>query len=431
MVSRLDSSPSGAGMDRPITRQPAWRRYGIYVISGLLLVGISLWELVGSDRGTYRVQEDKLTVGTVTRASFEDFISVRGLVAPFTTRYVTAEQGGTVRQVLVEDGAMVKAGQPLVVLSNIALQLQVASQEASAASQINALEDTKLQLEDARFKYEHDLLDIEHQISKLKGDLTRDKILLDGNAIAPAVFKQEEEEYAYEVALREATLATRDTQRTLRAKQLQELAETLARLNGTVASAEASLDALTIRSGTDGQLTALDAEVGQSKVQGAVLGQVNSLDRFKITAQVDEFYLNRVALGQVARFAIDGHNYNATIAKVYPQIATGTFKVDLQFADSIPVAMHTGQAVDLRLELGGATQALTLTNGPYYQDTGGRWVFVIAPNGQYAVRRNVRLGRRNPEFVEILEGLQAGERVIISSYEAYQKIDRVVIEKSR
>ncbi len=420
--------PSG-GMDRPLTQRPPWRRYGIYTIVGILVLGVAVLLLSGLGSHAYRVPLDRLTFGTVTRAPFEDFVAVRATAAPFATSYLTADQGGTVKEVLAEDGAAVKVGQPLILLANAPLQLQVISREADTASQINALENTKLQIEELRFKYQHDLLDIEHQISKLKGDLTRDKILLNGNAIAPATYAQEEEEYAYELKLREATIASRDAEQKVHANQINQLRETLQRLNNSIDTAKASLDALTIRAPTDGQLTALNAEVGQSKAQGAVLGQVDSLDHFKLTAQVDEFYLGRVALGQAALFTIEGHALKANISKIYPQIASGTFKVDFHFVGLTPEGIHTGQAIDIKLELGGAASALMLPNGPFYQETGGHWAFVVAPDGKHATRRNLRLGRRNPEYVEVLEGLSPGERVIVSGYEAFQKVDRIEFEK--
>jgi HlyD family secretion protein len=398
------------------------------VLAAAVVVVIALWALGTVGERVARVAADRLTIGSVKRALFNDFIPVRATAAPFATHYLTAEQGGSVEQVLVEDGAQVKVGEPLIVLANAALQLQVASREADAASQINTLENTRLQLEDARFRYEHDLLDIEHEISRLKSDLARDKILLDGNALAPAVYKQEEEEYAYELQLRAATIASRDVQQAVRARELSQLRETLERLNRSIATARASLDGLTIRAPMDGQLTALDAEVGQPKAQGAVLGQIDSLDRFKITAQVDEFYLGRVVLGQVADFNIDERRYSARVAKIYPQIANGTFKVDLELGERQPQGMHTGQAIDIRLQLGGPSNALVLPNGPFYQDTGGHWVFVISADGRHATRRAVSLGRRNPDNVEILQGLQPGERVIVSSYAAFQKVEQLDIE---
>src|SRR3984893_7949399 len=417
------------GMDTPLSRPPTWRRYAPYGIAALWVLVGGLWLRAHTSGHADRVPIDKLTLGEVTKGPFEDYIAVRSTAAPFTTRYLTADQGGSVKQVLVEDGAEVKAGQPLIVLTNATLQLQVATREADTAGQINALENTKIQLEETRFKYEHDLLDIEHHISKLTGDLARDKILLDGNGIAPAIYQQEQEEYAYEIRLRDATSASGAAEKAVRASQLRQLQDTLVRLKASSATAAASLDALTIRAPTDGQLTALTAEVGQSKPQGAVLGQVDSLDRFKLTALVDEFYLGRIVLGQSAIFSSDGRDYKAAVAKIYPQVANGTFRIDLHLENPAPQGIHTGQAFDIKLELGRAATALMLPNGPFYQETGGNWIFVVAPDGRYATRRTVRLGRRNPEHVEVVDGLAAGEKVIVSGYEAFQKIDRVEFEK--
>jgi HlyD family secretion protein len=415
-------------MDRPLNRPPPWRRHAPSAVIGILILGLGAWLLAGTGGHVYRAPLDKLTFGTVTQGPFEDYIAVRAAAAPFTTQYLTADQGGEVKQVLAEDGAPVKAGQPLIILANATLQLQVASREADTAGEINALENTKLQLEETRFKYQHALLDIEHQTAKLAGDLARDKILLDGNAIAPATYRQEQEEYAYELKLKDATVASRDNEQKVRERQLVQLQETLSRLNASIATARAGLDALTIRAPTDGQLTALNAEVGQSKAQGAVLAQVDSLDRFKLTAQVDEFYLGRVVVGQAALFAQDGRDYRARVAKVYPQVANGTFKVDLHFEDPAPPGIHTGQAIDIKLEWGGAAAAKMLPNGPFYQGRGGNWVFAVAPDGRYATRRIVRLGRSNPQYVEVVDGLKPGEKVIISGYEAFQRIDRIEFE---
>ena len=351
---------------------------------------------------------------------------MRATVAPLTTFYLTTEQGGGMQQVLAEDGAIVKAGQPLIVLSNTALRLQVASREADISSQINTIESTKLQLEDTRFKYQSQLLDIEHQLAVLRSDLARDKILLDGNAIAPMLYAQEQEQYRYELKLRDATNVSRNAEQQLRTSQLAQLGKTLAWLKDNIDTARASLDALTIRAPTAGQLTALDAKVGQSKVAGAVLGQVDSRDRFKLTAEVDEFYLGRIALGQKALFSVGDGNFLATVVKIYPQVSDGTFKVDLHFEGAAPQGITVGQAIDTKLELGGAATALMLPNGPFYQDTGGQWAFVLTSDGKLATRRRIELGRRNPDHVEVLAGLEPGERVIVSSYQGFERVERVV-----
>ena len=240
----------------------------------------------------------------------------------------------------------------------------------------------------------------------------------------PAPTSRSRRTISYNLKLRDATIASRDAEQRVRATQLTGQAA-----GSQTDIANAGVDALTVRAPMDGQLTALDAEVGQSKAQGAVLGQVNSADRFKLTAQVDEFYLGHMSVGQESLFTVDGQGFKATIAKVYPQVINGTFKVDLHFDGSAPPDIHVGQAIDLKLELGGASQAVLVANGPFYQDTGGNWAFVVAPDGSYAERRNIRLGRRNPDYVEVVDGLKPGERIIVSGYEAFQKMDRVEFEK--
>jgi HlyD family secretion protein len=425
-----DSKRSGAAMDTALVRPPAWRRYGPYVAAGVLVLSAMAWLLHGAGISTYRVSVDQLTIGTVRRGKFEDYIAVRATVAPLTTYYLTTEQGGVVQRVLAQDGATVKAGQPLIVLSNTTLRLQVASRDASTANQINAIENTRLQLEDARFRYQQRLLDIEHQIAVIKGKLARDTILLHGQAIAPTLYAQEQEQYRYEQKLRAATIASSNAEERVRHTEIGELRRTLVSLKNDLAIAKASLAALTIRAPIGGQLTALNARVGESKSPGAVLGQVDSLDRFKLTAQVDEFYLGRIALGQVARFAVGNHNYRAAIVKIHPKVTNGTFKVDLHFKGAVPAGITVGQAIDTRLELGGASSSVLLPNGPFFQDTGGTWAFVLAPDGKYATRRNIELGQRNPDYVEVLHGLSPGEKVIISSYQGFRTVQRVQLTPS-
>jgi len=399
-------------MDMPLARSRPWRRYLPYALLGMLLLGVASWLLLQRSKGhVYRLPLNRVTIATVTAGPFDDYVAVRGTVAPLIIDYLTTDQGGTVKQVLVEDGATVKRGQKLIILSNPALQLQVAAQQIT--------------FEQTRFKYQHDLLDIEHQISQLKSNLARDKILLDGNAIAPSTYQQEQEDYQYSLKLRDATIASRDAEQRVRATQLiGQAADAQADI------ANAGVDALIVRAPMDGQLTALDAEVGQSKTQGAVLGQVNSADRFKLTALVDEFYLGHMSVGQESLFTIDSRGFRAKVAKVYPQVINGTFKVDLHFEGDAPPDIHVGQAIDLKLELGGASQAVLVANGPFYQDTGGNWAFVVSPDGTYAERRNIRLGRRNPDYVEVVDGLKPGERLIVSGYEGFQKTDRVEFEKA-
>lgn len=403
-------------MDRPIPPRPRWRRYAPWVGAGIVLIGGVVWAVTRKQDRSYRVLANELTFSTAARRPFDDFIALRGTVAPLVTDYLTTDQGGTVRQVLVEDGAMVKSGQPLVVLSNPALQLQVAAQQ--------------LTFEQTRFAYERQLLDIEHETNTLQARLARDKILLDGNAIAPSTYQEEEEEYKYHLKMREALIASRRVEQKVRSAQL--IGESSADgSRGRSDIANAGIEALTIRAPMDGQLTALDAHVGESKAHGAVLGQVNSADRFKLTAAIDEYYLGRVVVGQAAVIASNGRTYPARVAKIYPQVANGAFKTDFYLDNEVPPSMQVGQSTELRVELGGGTvDAIVVANGPFYQATGGNWVFVVDAEGREASKRAVKLGRKNPQYVEILDGVKPGERVIVSSYSAYGNIDRIKLEGS-
>jgi HlyD family secretion protein len=422
--SNLDAT---SGMDRVLPEKSRLKRYWPYGLAGLAVIVAAAWLMVASGR-VYRVPMDQVTIGTVTNGAFEDFAAVRGTVAPFITNHLTTDQGGTVKQVLVEDGTLVKAGQPLIVLGNPTLQLEVAAREADTARQMSEVQNTELQLEQTRLTYQKDMLDIEYQVETLTSDLERDKRLFEAKALAFATYDKDKSRLAYQLKVRAAAQASHTVMERVRAEQIAQLKKTLALLNTNLDAAQKSIDALTIRAPMDGQLTALDAEIGQSKPQGAVLGQVDSLDRFRLIAQVDEFYLGRVHTGQQALPTINGRDYKAVVSKVYPQVSNGTFKVDLTFAGAAPAGIHNGQAVDLKLQLGGTSKAMLLPNGPFYQDSGGAWVFVLKSGSNTAVRRNVRLGRRNPEYVEVLEGLEPGDRVIVSSYAAYQNIDRVKIE---
>jgi HlyD family secretion protein len=421
-----DDDPTVPAMDRVIAKAPSWRRYWPYGAAAAVALLAGTWLMIAGGGRVYRVPMDQVSVGTVASGAFEDFAAVRGTVAPFITNYLTTDQGGTVKQILVEDGAIVKKDQPLIVLANPTLQLEVAAREADTARQMSEVENARLQLEQTRLEHQKSLFEIDHDVEALTADIARDQRLFEAKALASATYEKDKSRLAYVRKVQSAIQVSHGKMEGIRREQLAQLKTTLVRLNTNLEAARQSIEALTIRAPMDGQLTALDALAGQSKPQGAVLGQVDSLDRFKLTAQVDEFYLGRVRTGQQAISSINSRDYKATVAKVYTQVSNGTFKVDLAFTGAVPAGVHNGQAVEIKLQLGGTTKALLLPSGPFYQDGGGTWVFLL--DGKTAKRRAVKLGRRNPEFVEVLEGLKPGDRVIVSSYSAYQNIDRVELE---
>jgi HlyD family secretion protein len=398
----------------------------LYLAGGAAAAILVIWIIVAAfQERVYRVAIDQIAVGTVREGPFEDFAAVRGLVVPLAVHYLTSDAGGVVQKVFVEDGTVVAANQPLMQLANTALELQVASREADTAGQISNLQNAELQLDETQFRYKHDLLDLEHQLVSTKATVERDNRLMKAGAIAGAVLESDRDNLIYLQKQRKMTIATRDLEEKLRSGQLLQIKETLERLQKSISAARASLDALTIRAPVAGELTALDAQIGQAKPAGAVFGQIDSQNEFKLTAEVDEYYVGRLTIGRTARFDIEGQSFAAKIIKIYPQVKDGGFKVDLAFAGRGPKAVHGGQTVDLKISLGGKVKALVLPNGPFYQDTGGNWVYVLGPDGSYATRRNVRLGRRNPQNIEVLDGLAPGERVILSSYGDFKEVNRI------
>lgn len=417
---------SGSGMDRRIEKK-RWPRQRLYwaggIVAGLAVLAYLLFGFQGGR--VFRVNAEQVTIATVQRGTFEDFIPVRGKLAPLSTVYLETIEGGRVERKLVEDGAMVKAGQPLIELSNASIQLDVIAREAEIAEQMNNLRTTDLLFEQTRIRYETDLVEIGYEITRLKRDLDRKKALLARGTISQATYDQVADEYQYQINRRRVTLDAQKKEQDLRAAQSTQLNETVKRLESNLTIARRNLDALLVKAPIDGQLTALDAEIGQSKQPGARLGQIDSVDAFKITAEVDEFYVSRVDVGQTASFTLGGEKRTATVSKVYPQVREGRFLVDLKLDGTLPAGMRRGQAIDLRLELGGSSAALIVANGPFYQDTGGNWAFVLTEDGGSAVRRDVRLGRRNPQSIEVLDGLTEGDRIITSAYQSYLEMDRV------
>jgi HlyD family secretion protein len=421
-----------SGMDRVITRQgPDWKKIVMYGGPGALLILVLAYFLFAFEGGrVYRVNQDRITIGQVTAGTFDDFVPVRGRIAPLSTVYLETTEGGRVDRRLVEDGAIVKAGQPLVVLSNTALQLDVISREADVAEQMNNMRNTQLQFEVNRLTYSRDLVEINYNIVRLKRDLDRKRVLVPKGAYSQADLDAVEDQYNYYVRRRDVTLASQRAETQLRTQQMAVLQSTVQQLNASLDFAKRNLDSLTIKAPIDGRLTALDAEVGQSKERGSRLGQVDSLNAYKIAADVDEFYVARVSVGQKAIFTVDGRDYAAVVHKIYPQIRNGAFLVDFHLTGEKPQMLRVGQAVDLKLQLGSATKAIVIPNGPFYQDTGGNWIFVVNDSGSGATKRTVRLGRRNPQSIEVLEGLQPGERVVVSGYASYAQMDRVEFDSS-
>lgn len=404
--------------DRPSPRQIA----AIALALLLTVVGVFAYIRYGLTR-TFSVDLQRVVVSTVALGAFHNYVPIIGNVQPRDTVFLDAVDGGQVVEILIEEGAMVKAGQTLVRLNNATLQFQLINSEAQHSEQLNLLTSTKMSFEQAKLAHSRELIDIQAQIEKFDLQLRRLEPLVRDGAIKRSDLEDARLEMArlekYKTELERATEVDARLQR----QQIAQLDRAVRGLNANLDLARQNLENLSIKAPISGQLTSLDVHLGQSKLPGQRLGQIDQTESFKVVAQVDEHYLARVAPGQFATAQLDAFEQRLQVVKVYPEVRERQFKVDLTFAGAVPKSVRRGQSLQLRLEIGSQSQGLTVANGAFYEDTGGQWAFVVTDGS--ASRRSVKFGRRNPEQIEVLAGLAAGERVITSSYESLKQYDRI------
>ncbi len=422
---------SGAGMDRQISRS----RWSVPVILtgviALALVATAAWLLFEqSGSRSLVVANSRVMIAPVTEGLFEDYIPIRGRVTPRNTVYLDVIEGGRVEQRLVDDGAVVEAGDLLIVLNNAALQLDVTRNEAMVTEQLNNMRSIELQLEQNRLSHKRSLVELDYQIKRLSRSVDRLSNLDSAGVAAKSQLEDAQDELEYYNNRRAVTLESQETDARMQETQLAFLQTASSQLQDNLVLARRSLDALNVRAPVSGKLSGLDVEVGQSIQRGGRLGQIDDPESFKLRVEVDEFYLNRVDIGQAAVVERGRERYELSVAKIYPQVSNGQFELDLLFDSGEPEDIRRGQTLQATLTLGDSAQALLIPNGAFYQDTGGNWLFVLNEEGSEAVRRSVRLGRRNAKYIEVLDGLERGERVIVSPYSSFKEMDRLSFSAS-
>lgn len=420
---------TGSAMDQAIAvrRVPLWMKLAGGAVLALALAVAFWWFAPRSSSQT--VGADRVTISTVTRGTFEDFIPLRARVTPLLTVYIDAVEGGRVEKMLVEDGATVAAGQPIALLSNAELQLSTLARQTEVEQQINNMRSQELALAQTRLANERALLEADLALQKAKRQYEREKPLAGRGFVTAKQFSDTSDEFEYRRRNYEALKRSQATDARLQGSQLAQQQAAAQSMQSGLAIARANLDALQLRAPVAGQLSGFSVQVGQSLQRGERVGQIDSPGRNKLIAGVDEFYLGRVQLQQRAAVESGGRRYAAKITKIYPQVQNGQFQVDLQFDGAEPQGIQRGQTLPVRLTLGDPAPALLVPNGAFYNDTGGAWIFVVAPDGRSAQKRPVRLGRRNGEFVEVLEGLDAGERVLTSPYTGFTDKTRLDLAK--
>ncbi len=416
-------------MDRKIQRTN--RRPLILGVIGLGVVALVALIWAGTDSSTsFTLDGQRIRTAVVEHGMFEDYIPLRAAVEPEKTVFLDAIEGGRVEAILVEEGAFVEAGQPLLELSNTSLQLDVIAREAEVSEQLNNLRNTQLAIEQNRLSLKGELIEIDYQIVRLSRLVKRFEELEGKQFISRNEYEDATDELEYWKNRRVVTRESQVQDEKIRFAQIEQLQSSVAQLEKNLSLARANLDNLLVRAPRAGQLTALNAEIGESKARGERLGQIDDVDRFKTSALVNEFYLGRVRTGQQAQLEIEGRQYLLEVNKIYPQVQSSQFRIDLRFIDDEPANIRRGQTLQMRLVLGDISeQALLLQNGAFFNDTGGAWVFVLNHDRSAADRRNVQLGRRNPNHIEVLSGLVEGDEVVISSYSSFITVDRLFIDR--
>jgi HlyD family secretion protein len=416
---------SGSGMDQVIEtkRLPGWAKWGGGGLA-LLLAALLFWWFSPSG-SSETVEADHITISQVTRGTFEDFIPLRAKVTPLITVFIDSLEGGRVEKILVEDGATLRKGQMIAVLSNADLQLSTLRDQAEVEQQINAMRSQELALAQTQLTDERAILESRLAVQKAKRQLDMEKPLAEQGFVAKRQFADTQDQHAFELQRAEVLKRTQATDQQLQRSQLAKLRESASSLQSSLALARANLEALNLRSPVDGQLSGFNIQVGQSLQRGERIAQIDSPGHNKLQAGVDEFYLGRIAIGQKANLDWNGKRFTARVTKIYPQVQNGQFQIDLQFIGAEPDNIQRGQTMQTRLTLSDPAPAVLLPNGAFYNDTQGAWVFVVAPDGRSAIRRDVRLGRRNTDTVEVLDGLTPGEHVITSPYTGYTDKSRL------
>ncbi|MBR9855785.1 MAG: efflux RND transporter periplasmic adaptor subunit [Algicola sp.] len=403
------------------------KHYG-YIALGILLLFVGYKLIFASSMSTFRTDKERLSLSTVSDGKFDDYITINGNVAPIATIYMDAYEGGRVSEKLIEEGSMVKKGDIILRLENMALYEQILASESNLALKQNDLRSTKLTFDSRQVEGRKSLATAQYDVQRLKRAYEQNQELYEEELISKETYLKSREDY--ELAQKQHEIVKLQTEQDdeLRKTSLTGLDADLARMQKTLSMVYDRLDHLNVRAPADGQLGFLDAEIGQNISQGQRIGQINVLTDFKIEADIDEHYIDRVKRDLSATFERNGNEYKLRLRKVYPEVRNGRFRVDLVFVDDKPETIRAGQSYNIRLQLGESNDALLLPKGGFFQSTGGQWVFVVNPNGGEAIKRNVRLGKQNSRYYEVLEGLQPGEQVITSNYDSFGDAERILLK---
>ncbi len=416
-------------MDRMIERKKGLQKKHLpYVAGGLFVLLVLLWMVFGNHQRTLQVETADLTLSQATQGEFKDYVRLNGTVVPIQVVHISPEEGGIVMEKVAEEGQKVRRGDVIVRLANSSLDLEILNAEAELAEKQNLLRNTQVAMQQDKLNNETEKASLDMDVERKRRASQQNRRLYGEKLISKETWLQANEDY--ELARRkQALIGERLKKDSLyRSIQMDQMEDNLANMQRNVLLVRERKGKLEVRSPIDGELGLLDAELGKNVSSGQSIGQVNDLSDFKIEAQIDEHYIDRVKVGLSATFERDGRTYSLTVRKVYPEVREGKFRTDLVFTGTRPAHIRSGQTCYLNLELGRPAQAVLIPKGTFFQTTGGSWIFVLDKSGEKAYRRTIRIGRQNPQYYEIEEGLEPGERVIISGYEAFKDNEVLILK---
>jgi len=417
-------------MDKIIEKKTGWRvaftKKALPWWLGALLLVFVIYLIARPNNKTLRVDKDSITVSSAVKGEFNDYIRISGRVQPMTTIQLSPQEGGIVEKILIEEGSPVKAGDAILILSNDNLDLQILNSEAELAEKENILRNTQIQMEQQKLDVRQNVLEYGTNVERLRRAYEQQKALYEDKLIAKEDYLKAEEDY--QLALQKYNLMTeRSRQDSLyRGTQIDRMEESLENMQLNMSMIRRRKSNLIVKAPIDGELGLLDVVLGQSIAAGTKIGQINSVGLYKVEAQIDEHYIDRVVAGLEATFERQGETYSTVIRKVYPEVRDGKFKADFKFDGEQPDNIRSGQTYYLNLQLGQPEEAVIIPRGTFYQKTGGKWIYVVNKEGTKAVKREIRIGRQNPQYYEVLEGLEPGEKVITSGYDTYGDSDVLV-----
>lgn len=417
-------------MDKIIEKKTGWRvaftKKALPWWLGALLLVFVIYLIARPNNKTLRVDKDTVTISSAVKGEFNDYIRISGRVQPMTTIQLSPQEGGIVEKILIEEGSPVKAGDTILILNNDNLDLQILNSEAELAEKENILRNTQIQMEQQKLDVRQNVLEYGTNVERLRRAYEQQKALYEDKLIAKEEYLKAEEDY--QLALQKYNLMTeRSRQDSLyRGTQIDRMEESLENMQLNMSMIRKRKSNLIVKASINGELGLLDVVLGQSIAAGTKIGQINSVGLYKVEAQIDEHYIDRVVAGLEATFERQGETYSTVIRKVYPEVRDGKFKADFKFDGEQPDNIRSGQTYYLNLQLGQPEEAVIIPRGTFYQKTGGKWIYVVNKEGTKAVKREIRIGRQNPQYYEVLEGLEPGERVITSGYDTYGDSDVLV-----